>query len=143
MALCRKLYPERVHPVIVISYSNLAAAKYGIGEFLKAIVYFEKSLAIYLKLYPEGVNLYVLESYRNLIAVWRQAGNAVRAKEYEMKAQALEPKLKRVNDEITLSSIRRDLCSSYDSHRLVANVANSRLVDFCAAEQSHSTGYCE
>ncbi len=60
-----KLYPDGVHPDIAASYNNLGIAYYGLGEYRKAIEYYEKSLFLKLKLYPDGEHPDIATSYKS------------------------------------------------------------------------------
>ncbi|MGB7511252.1 MAG: tetratricopeptide repeat protein, partial [Pelodictyon phaeoclathratiforme] len=66
----------------------------GLGEYLKAIEYYEKSLSLNLKLYSEGVHPDNAISYRGLSLAYGGVGDRARAEEFAQKANVTEIKLK-------------------------------------------------
>jgi tetratricopeptide (TPR) repeat protein len=73
----------------------MGSAYYGLADYLRAIEYYEKTLALRLTLYPDGVHPDTVKACRNLSKAWQQAGDTARAEEYAKKADEIKAKLRR------------------------------------------------
>ncbi len=84
LAIYRKVFGED-HPYVAIHYNNIGMAYEYLGDYDKAIGYYEKALAINRKTFGEN-HSNTANSYNNLGNVYLNKGETINAMEYYLKA---------------------------------------------------------
>jgi tetratricopeptide (TPR) repeat protein len=88
------VYGGRDHPVVSGSLHNLGIAYANMGDYRKAIEYYEKTLAMLERVFPGRDHPRIVSVLRNLANAQEKAGNASEAAAYRKRASAMQQRLK-------------------------------------------------
>jgi tetratricopeptide (TPR) repeat protein len=99
--------------------NNMGVAYQGLGEYSKAIKFYEKDLSIILKLYPNGNHPDIAASYNNLGSTYNLLG------EYSKAIEFFEKSLK-ITSKLYANGIHPDIAVSYNN----LGSAYNRLSEF-------------